>query len=391
MKDNRNSEDRYQRLAQHKLIKLETLREATLLVAGVGALGNEVVKGLALLGIGRIILVDMDVIELSNLTRSVLFREGDVGQPKVQVAAGRARDINPDVKIKAIHGDVTRQVGLGVFRQVNAVIGCLDSMEARLGLNRLCWQAGVPLIDGSLGASGAFYGGVRTFLPPDGPCYGCSLSPADYLAIGLKNSCGNLASEARKNNSMPTTPVEAGVIGAMLVQETLKLLNQLPMQGGVGRFYNGLTWDLFTVRYERQPSCPGHEESFDPAHYSRIPERIGSLTADRLLAMAQAAFSPGTRVRLPVDLVSALDCSVCDWSEPLDIPRADVDPLRLACPTCGTLRTVRKTSLLERPGQLGASPLSKLGLPMLSAFTVEHPGGQTVWEISGDEDEFWSH
>ena len=106
-------EDRYTRLRQLGW-DMELLRTASVLVVGAGALGNEVLKNLALLGVGRILVVDMDRIEDTNLARSALFRPGDVGRLKAEVAAERVRDLNPDVAIMACTGTVQEAIGLGV-------------------------------------------------------------------------------------------------------------------------------------------------------------------------------------------------------------------------------------------------------------------------------------
>src|SRR5437763_405877 len=95
-------EDRY---ARHRLMDWwdqKRLADAKVLVAGAGAIGNEVLKNLALLGVGHILVVDFDRVELSNLTRSVLFRDSDIGQSKARIAAERAREINPDCDIRCI-------------------------------------------------------------------------------------------------------------------------------------------------------------------------------------------------------------------------------------------------------------------------------------------------
>ena len=133
-----------------------------MLVVGAGALGNEVVKNLALVGLGTIHLIDLDEVEPSNLSRSVLFRSDDGGQPKAEVAARRARELNPEITIIPIHGDVITDVGLGLFADVDLVIGCLDNREARLWVNRQCWKVGTPWIDAGIQE---IQGVVKVFVP----------------------------------------------------------------------------------------------------------------------------------------------------------------------------------------------------------------------------------
>ena len=84
--------------------------------------------------------IDFDHIEHSNLTRSVLFRRRDCGRPKALAAAEAVRDINPDTRVYPFLANVLTQVGLGMFRDVDVVIGCLDNREARLWVNRCCWR-----------------------------------------------------------------------------------------------------------------------------------------------------------------------------------------------------------------------------------------------------------
>ena len=105
-----------------------------------GAIGNELLKNLALLGVGHIDIFDFDTIEIHNLTRSVLFQEDDVGQPKARVAAPRIQSLNPHITVRAFIGDVREQLALELLRQYRVVIACLDNMEGRFAVNRLCYQ-----------------------------------------------------------------------------------------------------------------------------------------------------------------------------------------------------------------------------------------------------------
>jgi molybdopterin-synthase adenylyltransferase len=135
-----DDDDRYARLRLIPWWDQPRLLRARILVVGAGALGNEVLKNLALVGVGRIYVIDFDRVEAANLTRSVLFRARDRGRPKAEVAAEAVRDLNPDVRVTACCGNVLTDVGLGMFRDADVVIGCLDNREARLWVNRCCWK-----------------------------------------------------------------------------------------------------------------------------------------------------------------------------------------------------------------------------------------------------------
>ena len=149
-------EDRYSRLRLIPWWDQERLKNATIMVVGAGAIGNELIKNLALLGIGHILIYDMDAIENTNLTRSVLYRAKDVGRYKAEVAAERATEMNPDVKAKAFIANIIDDVGLGVFRRMNVVLGGLDNREARLSINQSCYKVDKPWIDGAIEALNGF-------------------------------------------------------------------------------------------------------------------------------------------------------------------------------------------------------------------------------------------
>ncbi|MCL4257834.1 MAG: ThiF family adenylyltransferase, partial [Anaerolineales bacterium] len=149
----------------------EKVREARVMVVGAGALGNEVIKNLTLMGIGNLYIVDFDKVEAANLSRSILFREKDRGREKAQLAAARAVEINPDVRVQYLHGDVTTDIGLGVFRRMDVIIGCLDNREARLAVNRFAHWMNKPWVDGAIQE---LLGLARVFVPGVGACFECT-------------------------------------------------------------------------------------------------------------------------------------------------------------------------------------------------------------------------
>ncbi len=111
-----DDDDRYARFQLIGWWDQARLQRASVIVVGAGALGNEVLKNLALLGVGRILIVDYDLVEGSNLSRSVLFRASDAGQPKAEVAAVALRQLNPDINAISLAGNIITDVGLGTIR-----------------------------------------------------------------------------------------------------------------------------------------------------------------------------------------------------------------------------------------------------------------------------------
>lgn len=245
--------------------KKDKVKNARVLVAGAGALGNEVVKNLALFGIGHIYVVDFDRIEISNLTRSVLFREEDAYNHsfKSEIVAKRAMEINPQIKVIPIVGNLFSEVGFGLYNSVDVIIGCLDSRIARYLLNRLAMRAGKTWIDGSIEN---MTGVVRVYTPGMS-CYECGLSREEFNNIMLRTGCADVVRMQGSAGRVATTPISASIIGAMQVQEAMKIIHlsenePVPFKTLQGKMlrYEGLTNSVNTYKYASWKStCPAHE------------------------------------------------------------------------------------------------------------------------------------
>ena len=176
------------------------LRDARVLVVGAGALGNEVVKNLALLGVGTLAIVDVDRVEKSNLCRSVLFRESDEGRPKALCAAAAAGQLYPEIKTLPLVGNVQTDVGLGHFRAADVVVGAIDNREARVFVNAACARVGRPWIDGGIEV---LRGIVRGFAPPATACYECTMNRTDWELLNRRRSCSLLGRRAAQRPRRP--------------------------------------------------------------------------------------------------------------------------------------------------------------------------------------------
>lgn len=252
--------------------KKDRVKKARVLVAGCGALGNEVVKNLALFGVGHIYVVDFDKIELSNLTRSVLFREEDAYNHayKAEIVAKRASEINPQIEVIPIVGNLFSDVGFGLYRSVDVVIGCLDSRIARYQLNRLCMRAGKSWIDGSIEN---LTGALKEYVPGRN-CYECSLSREEFNHIMLRTGCADVVRSQTSHGRVATTPISASIVGALQVQEAMKLIHlndfkegnengSTPFKTLQGKMlrYEGMTNTMNIYKISSwKKNCPAHEQ-----------------------------------------------------------------------------------------------------------------------------------
>jgi adenylyltransferase/sulfurtransferase len=245
--------------------KQDKVSSAHIMVVGCGALGNEVLKNLALFGVGNLVLVDFDEVEFSNLTRSILFCSDDATKHryKVEAAAESIKKINPNINVTTIVGDISYQVGLGLIRKMNAVVGCLDNRWARYSLNRLCMRAGVPWVDGGINA---LEGVAKVFIPGKN-CYACTLEPSALEELKKRTSCAVAIKRNEESGRVPTTPVVASIIGAVEAQEAMKLIHKEELASGeltslCGKMfcYDGASMTVRLVSHQAwENDCPVHE------------------------------------------------------------------------------------------------------------------------------------
>jgi molybdopterin-synthase adenylyltransferase len=373
--------DRYSRLRLIRWWDQEKLRAAKVLVVGAGAIGNEVLKNLALLGIGQVWVIDLDEIEDSNLTRSVLFRHEDCGKSKAIAAAEEMRDINPDVRVTPIHGNVMTDLGLGLFRDADVVIGCLDNREARLWVNRSCWKVGTPWIDGGIQE---ISGVAKVFLPPDGPCYECGMTENDYRLINLRYSCPLLRREELQAGKVPTAPTIASMIGGLQVQEALKLLHGLPVSSGEALVWNGVANTFYRTAYQRREDCLSHDTYPEAIEVSLS---AACATADELLSVAAKHFDGDAEVTLSLDrdLVVSLDCA-CGHSRPVMRPQQLVEAADAKCPKCDHDARPRLEHSIAAGSQLAKEKLSSLGIPPYDIVRVANGEREEVFLLAGDRE-----
>jgi molybdopterin/thiamine biosynthesis adenylyltransferase len=227
------------------------LAKSTVLVAGIGALGSIVALDLVLTGIGKAIIVDFDTVEVSNLSRQLLFRSEDVGESKATVAGQRLRQLNPDVQVLALNSSV-QEVPSAVWEETDLIIDGLDTFEARRWLNSLCISKNKPLIHGGMYG---WWGNVQRVVPFETPCLECQpLIPAERL----QKACTPPGQQRKSEPPQPKVPSIvsiATVIAGIQFQEALKHLLNVGSPLDNYLFYDGLHQQFTVLKLVRNPNC----------------------------------------------------------------------------------------------------------------------------------------
>ncbi|MBX3417288.1 MAG: ThiF family adenylyltransferase [Pirellulaceae bacterium] len=379
------SEDRYDRLKLIGWWDQERLHKARVLVVGAGALGNEVIKNLALVGVGRIFVLDFDRIELSNLSRAVLFRPEHCGRPKAEVVAEMARQLNGDCQIFGYEADVTQDIGLGLIREMDVVIGCVDNREARLWVNRMCWKVGTPWIDGGIQE---ISGVVKTYRPPHGACYECTMTENDFRLMHLRYSCPLLKREDMQEGKVPTAPTIASMIGALQSQEALKLLHDRHVGSGVGMVFNGDANQFYQTNFPRREDCLAHE-TYDPIIASDFS--AADTSAEQLFHWVDANCGLNAEaLELDRDFLVEFRCQTCGESETVHKAAGRVAHREATCSRCGLVRLPVTTCEVSREGELAKLSLEQLGVPPFDILKVKSSSGRVLVELGGDRAKVWA-
>jgi molybdopterin/thiamine biosynthesis adenylyltransferase/DNA-binding transcriptional regulator YhcF (GntR family) len=370
------------RLATFELISWwdrAQVQAARVMVVGAGALGNEVLKNLALMGIGNLFIVDFDTIEAANLSRSVLFRSDDNGLKKVEVAARRVKELNPDVHVQFFHGDVNTQLGLGVFRRMDVVVGCLDNREARLALNRFTYRLNLPWVDGAIQE---LLGLVRVFVPGQGACYECTLTEQARREMSLRYSCPLLARQNILLGKVPTTPTISSIVGALQAQEALKLIHKLPVDAGQVLHVNGMTNEFHKTAYTPDENCESHWI------YGEITERpdhtASNTTLAEMLRLAREALGAEALLELDQEIVVGLECHHCETYTEVFRPVSTVGYHEGICPGCGELREVHMTHVITGGETFLNRTLLAMGIPPLHILRARNEQEYRFFELTGD-------
>jgi len=317
-------------LARIEGFPLERVRSARFAVVGAGAVGNELVKNLALLGSGTLDIFDLDRIESHNLTRSIFFREADVGQWKATVLADRASAVDPSCAVRGVAGDFRDTLRLRDLAGYDAAFACVDSLEARIALSQMCRLVATPLVntgvDSRFVAVEVFPFGVRE----DSACYECHLPESAYARLAERYSCGWLRKRAWASQVVPTSPITASIAGAHAAAAALQLVGG-PIPSGASRLLvdagSGHSTRVELTRESRCAGCAG------------APDRPPLIFAKRSLhdLLGGGLLPPEAELRLSDPVIAGGGCVQCGTGigDAYVLQRASrFDDTLSVCPRC---------------------------------------------------------
>ena len=218
------------------------LKKAKVLLIGTGGLGAPLGLYLAAAGVGRLGLVDFDVVDFTNLQRQVTFGSSDVGKHKTEAARARLANLNPDIQIETFETKLTSENALELFRDFDVIVDGTDNFPTRYLVNDACILLNKPNVYGSIFR---FEGQATVFGMPDGPCYRC-LYP-EPPPPGLVPSCA-------EGGVLGVLP---GIVGSIQAMETIKLI----LGRGdnlVGRLllFDALGMKFRELKLRKNPNCP---------------------------------------------------------------------------------------------------------------------------------------
>jgi adenylyltransferase/sulfurtransferase len=410
------------RIAQ--VYPMKPIRQAKVILGGVGALGNEVLKNLALLGIGNTIACDLDRVEAHNLTRAPMFRPSDMGESKARAGALRAKELNPDINVTAFDGSIG-DLGLGAFRRADIVFSTFDGVVPRYLVNTACMATKTPWIDGGLDAMDHEAGAVTVFdaRNPQARCYTCGKDSAKVIRelkmVRAPAGCGAMDQHVLGIGGVPTTPMMASIVAGIQVSAALAILtggqpeSDHPQEAWISR--SAKMWReeflrielgarrILRVRNRRFMNCYHHDcapAELMPPDALRIKQDWNSktLTAFEVLETAERDLAcENVMIQLPEYLVPEMDCDDCHhrWESFKSYATLRMSRSAGLCPRCGSgridavkgrelLYSIKRASpFLHRPmAEIGIRPLDILAIDALN--DAGESVGRMYYELAGD-------
>lgn len=357
------------------LLGQRKLKAASVLMIGTGGLGAPVGMYLAAAGIGRLGIVDFDVVEASNLQRQIIHGTRDIGRPKIESARDRLRDINPHIEIETHETRLTSQNALPLFSNYDLVVDGTDNFPTRYLVNDACVLTGKPNVYGSIFR---FEGQASVFWPAGpnggGACYRCLY--AEPPPPGLVPSCA-------EGGVLGVLP---GIVGAIQANETIKII-----LGASGILLNRLLiFDAWQMKFRefklrKDPDCPVCGE------HATIKELIDyeEFCGLRSQPQDQPVLEEITATELRQRLDRGSDVQVIDVREPFEYEIARIEgtkliPLSQVVARMNEIDPSRETVLHCKAGVRSAKAIASLKEAGFPGRLINLKGGITAWSDEVD-------
>lgn len=309
----------------------DLIKNVRILVVGVGAGGNEVLKNLLLMGFGHLTIIDFDHVEDSNLSRTTLFRKEDIGKSKSLVAAERLREmaLHENPEIVGLHGNLMTDFGKGLFVEHDIVICCVDTQKCRAYINDMCVLTRTPFFE--MGFSG--YDVDICFFAPEGSMTQKDGTVIEKLPstdgvfptmngvfpvclreeIGFgdfeekRNSCSGYKVQDTNLSKIPTIQISAGMAGVLVATELIKYLDGIDSLRNKMLLYFGKTYSTMICNYQRSSKCTIHDEEFNLVE---IPVKC-DVTLKEVLEAIEAKLGGKAMLTLPDEFIISNKCHIC--------------------------------------------------------------------------------
>lgn len=322
------NDDRYQRHSLIDWFSQDLVRSAKFAIIGCGAVGNEVAKNMALLGVGNLDLYDFDIIELHNLTRSVLFREKDVGKTKVDVAAARVKGLDPNISAIPFFGDFWDSLSFEKASSYDTIICCVDNFEARIKLNQLCQITSTNLINTGIDSK---YGIIELYPFKEIPktaCYECNLPTGVYKELQKRFSCGWLKKVSYIEKKIPTTIITSSIVGSYATALALNILRDSSNVESKKIFIDSFTGNSTISGFNKNKNCPNCTSEPDGYQIIKAKSNIHN-------TLNSINISDSHSITTSEPILVSTRCVNCDSSDKIIFDLASkYDSTIIRCPKC---------------------------------------------------------
>ncbi|HEX8138483.1 MAG TPA: molybdopterin-synthase adenylyltransferase MoeB [Pyrinomonadaceae bacterium] len=353
------------------------LKSASVLMIGTGGLGAPLGMYLAAAGVGRLGIVDFDVVDHSNLQRQIIHGTRDVGRPKIASARDRLQDINPHVRIETYETRLSSENALALFRDYDIIVDGTDNFPTRYLVNDACVLTGKPNVYGSIFR---FEGQASVFWAQRGACYRC-LYPEPPPA-GLVPSCA-------EGGVLGVLP---GIVGAIQANETIKLI----LGGGSRPLINRLLlFDAWQMRFRelklrKDPACPICGENPTIKELIDYEEFCGlKPVAQETNQTEEQKMEEITATELKARLDRGDDIQIIDVREPNEyeiarIPNTTLIPLGQVTSRMSEIDQSRETVVHCKMGGRSAKAIEALKRAGYTGRLFNLKGGITAWSNEVD-------